>query len=245
MTLATIWAECGRLLNDPNNNRWSTDILTVRANEASAIIMGYTDALKTIETLTPTANQQQVTLNANTMDIIRVIIERQNGDQFPLDGTTEDDMDYYYPDWRNWDSGDPWTWFYRAADQTLRLVPTPDSNNAITNGLQVYEIRKPANMSTGSDIPFDSNNQLVPYEYAIVAYVVSRCWADDGTPEALGKSKFFRSGSMAKPGEFENEIIRLNAQFDNPQIPTNVKFQKQGGRLGGMFPTKDNPLGGW
>lgn len=243
MTLATIWAEAGRLLNDPNNQRWSQDILTTRANEAATIIQGYTDALKTDETLTATANTQAVSLDSDTMDVVRVVIERSNGDEFPLDGTTEDDLDINYPNWRNWDPGEPKTWFYKANNQTLNLVPKPDSNNAISNGITVTEIRKPAAMSAPGDIPFDSNAQLAPYEYAIVSYVVGRCWADDGTPEALAKSKFFRSGSMARPGEFENEIMRINSQFDNPQVPSNIHFQKQGGRLGGMyFPDKSNPL---
>lgn len=245
MDLQGIWEECGRLLNDPLNQRWSQTVLTTRANEAQTIVQGYTKALKTDETLTPTANTQAVTLDADTLDILRVVITRTNGDQFPLEGSTVDELDFNYGDWRNWDPGEPKTWFYDASNQTINLVPKPDSNNAITNGLVVTEIREPVAMSNASDVPFDSNNQLVPYHYAIISYVVSRCWNDDGTPEALSKSKFFRSGSMARPGEFENEIMRINSQFDNPAVPTNIKYQLQGGRLGSGFPTKSNPLGFW
>lgn len=245
MTLQYIWSESGRLLNDPNNSRWTTTVLTERANKAQTIIQGYAKAVKTTETLTPTANTQAVALNANTLDITKVVITRSNGDQFPMEGTTVDDLDIEYPNWRNLDAGEPKTWFYDGVAQTLNLVPKPDSNNAITNGLEVEEIRKPASMAAAGDVPFDSNAEMEPYEDAIVSWVVSKCWADDGTPEALGKSKFFRSGSMAKPGEFEKELMRIYSQFNNPQVPTHIHFQKQGGRLSGWGPSKANPLGSW
>ncbi len=245
MTLQYIWSESGRLLNDPNNQRWTTSVLTERANKAQTIIQGYTKAIKTVETLTPVANTQAVNLNANTMDINRVVITRSNGDQIPLEGTTVDDLDQDYGNWRNLDAGEPKTWFYDGVGQTLNLVPKPDSNNAITNGLEVEEIRKTTDMSSASDVPYDSNAEMAPYEDAIVMYVVAKCWADDGTPEALAKSKFFSSGSMSKPGEFEKELMRIYAQFNNPNVPSHIHFEKQGGRLSGWGPNKANPLGGW
>jgi len=80
---------------------------------------------------------------------------------------------------------------------------------------------------------------------AIVHWVVAQCWMDDGTPEALGKSKFHRSGSIIKPGAYEDEIMRINDEFDNPKLPRQIKYQKQGGRLGSWAPSKTNPLGSW
>src|SRR6187402_1110834 len=122
MNLSELQAEIGRLLNDPGNTRWSPTVLTTRINEAQTVIQGYTDALKTDDTLTFTADQQTVTLDADTMDILRVVVTRQNGDQFELEGTSEDDLDFNYPNWRNLDSGAPWTWFYKGSDQTLNFV---------------------------------------------------------------------------------------------------------------------------
>lgn len=243
MNLSELQAEIGRLLNDPRNERWAPDVLTDRINDAMAVIQGYTQALKTAETLTPTANQATVNLDADTMDVYRVVITRANGDQFPIEGTYVEDLDYHFPDWRNWSAGDPKTWWYDAGNQQLNLVPKPDSNNAITNGLSVYEIRKPTDLVNSTDIPFDSNNQLVPYHDAIVHFVVAKCWQDDGSPEALAKSKFHMSGSMGSPGQYEGEVQRIIGEFDNPQVPTSIKWQPQGGRIGGWWPTKSNPLG--
>jgi len=244
MNLSSLQSEIGRLLNDPSNSRWIASVLTERINDAQKVIQGFTKALKTIETLTPTANQSAVTLDSDTMDIYRVVVTRSNGDQWPLTGMSREDLDYTYPDWLNWSAGEPKTWWYNAAAQTINLVPKPDASNAITNGLQVWEIRSPADLVNSTDIPFDSNNQLVPYHDAIVNYVVAKCWQDDGTPEALSKSKFHMSGSMQKPGEFELEIQRILGEFDNPQVPTHIKYRKQGGRTGSFFiPTKSDPLG--
>lgn len=245
MTLSYIWNESGRLLNDPNNQRWTTSVLTERANKAQKIIQGYSKAIKTTETLTPTANTQAVSLNANTIDINRVTITRLNGDQFPLEGTTVDDLDIDYPNWRNIDAGEPRTWFYDGVNQTLNLVPKPDSNSAFTNALSVEEIRKTTDMTSSTDVPFDSNAEMEPYEDAIVAWVVSKCWADDGNAEALGKAKFFRSGSMSQPGEFEKELMRINSQFNNPKVPSRIHWEKSGGRLNGWGPSKSDPLGTW
>ena len=242
MNLSELQQEIGRLLNDADNTRWSASILTTRINEAQTIVQGYTRALKTDDTLTPTANTQAVTLDADTMDIIRVVIQRQDGDQFQLEGTTEDDLDFDYPNWRNLDAGEPKAWFYKGSNQTLNLVPKPDANNAISNGLIVTGIHKPPSLSASSDIPFNSNNQLVPYHMSIVHWVVAQCYLDDGTPEALAKSKFHRSGAMARPGEFETQIMRILAQFDSPQVPTRIKFRLQGGRIGPYYPSKTNPL---
>jgi hypothetical protein len=246
MNLAGLQSEIGRLLNDPANQRWGADILTTRINLAQTEVMGYTDALKTDESLTPTANVSAVILNANTLDIWEVVITRTNGDQFPLEGMDIFDLDFTYPDWRNWDPGEPKTWYYKGSDQTLNLVPAPDSNAAFASALTVTEIRKPADISVPADIPFDSNNQLVPYHMAIVHWVVAQCWLDDGTPEALAKSQFHRSGMISKPGEYEKQIMRINSQFDSPYVPRNIKYQKQGGRLGGVYVySKSNPLGTW
>jgi len=155
MNLTQIYGEVGRLLNDPNNQRWPQSVIADRVNQAQAEVMGYTDALKTEETLTATANTQAVTLNARVMDISSVVILRTNGDSWPLEGTTEYDLDFDYPNWRNLSAGQPLNWFYRAADQTLNLVPKPDANNAITNGLIVTEIRVPVDVASSTDIPFD------------------------------------------------------------------------------------------
>lgn len=248
MLLSELQAEIGRLLNDPNNTRWTTDVLTKRINEAQTIVQGYTNAVKTLETLTPTANTAAVSLNAKTMDIYRVDIQRTNGDIFQLDGISRETLDFDYPNWMNLDPGEPKAWWYDATNQQLNLVPAPNSANAISNGLRVWEIRKPADLSNASDIPFDSNNQMVPYNMSIVHWVVAQCWMDDGTPEALAKARFHKSGVMTDngAGQFEQQIMRILSRFDRPEsVPETIKWQPTGGRVGATnYPTKGNPFAG-
>lgn len=244
MILSAIWAEAGRLLNDPLNQRWTTDVLTARANIGQVKIQGYTNAVKTPETLTAVASIATVSLNANTMNIVRATKTLFNGSIKPFNGITREELDFRYPDWKQWQPGEPMFWFYDATNQQINLVPIPDATNAITNGLTVWESRKPADLVNSTDIPFDSNNQMLPYHICLVYWIVAECWADDGTPEALGKAKFFMSGSMLRPGKYEEEIGRILEEFDVPEvIPEQILWQPQGGRTGSWgFPNKSNPL---
>jgi hypothetical protein len=97
MNVNEIYSESGRLLNDPNNTRWTTTVLLARINMSTPIIQGYTNAIKTKETLTAVADTQEVSLNSNTLDITRVAMTMQNGDIRPLTGVTRKELDYIYP----------------------------------------------------------------------------------------------------------------------------------------------------
>lgn len=248
MNLSGLQTEISRLLGDPSNDRWPLTLINTRINEAQTIINGYVGAVKTKETLTPTASTRTVTLDSETMDISRVCITRTDGSIYELDGYTVEGLDYDYPNWQNIADGAPSLWYYDATNQQLGLVPKPDSSNAIASGLFVWEIRKPADVTNASDIPFDSNNQVVPYHMAVVYWVVAQCWMDDGTPEALAKSRFFKTGVMTQNGggQYEHEVMRMMAKFDRPEsIPENIRWRPTGGRQGASnVPSKQNPFAG-
>lgn len=246
MILSEIWAEVGRLLNDPNNQRWSQDVITFRSNQAATIIQGYTNAVKTKETLTPVASVATVTLDSDTMDIVRVVITRPGGEKVQLDGITREDLDFDSPNWQQLSPGAPYTYFYDATLNQINLIPEPDASNAITSGLEVWEVLKPAALSAAGDIPFDSTTTMIPYHMAIVHWVVAQCWLDDGTPEAIAKARVHRSGVLTGrgAGEFEQQLMRIIAKFDSPEdIPSRIKFRPQGGRLGAWLPSKAYPFG--
>lgn len=239
MNLSGLEAEIGRLLGDPTNNRWSLATLLTRINLAQTEIQGLTNAIKTSETVTPVLNTRTIVLNSNTMDIIRVTKTLSDGTTIrPLDGITREELEYHYPDWQQWNAGEPLYWFYDATNQTMSLVPVPDQANAITNGINVWESRKPADLVNSTDVPFDSNTQMIPYHMAIVHWVVAHCFMDDGTQESLVKAKFHKSGSMQNPGQYELEVGRIMAEFDTPEsIPSNIMFRPQGGRVGAWTST--------
>lgn len=245
MNLLGLQAEIGRLLNDPNHERWSASILTTRINLSQIEIQGYTNAVKTVQNLTPVAEVSSVSLDADTMDIIEVTKELSNGSIRPLNGITIQELNFQYPDWRQWESGEPLFWYYQASGQLLQLVPKPNSDFATGSAvLAVTCSAKPADVSSETDIPFDSNNQMVPFHMSIVHWVVAQCWMDDGTEESLRKALFHKSGSMLKPGEYEKQLGRILAEFDvSEAVPTRILWQPEGGRTGSWWlPNKSNPL---
>lgn len=245
MDLSQIWAECGRLLNDPNNERWIQSVLTFRANQAQTIIQGYTKSVKTKELVTPTANVSQVTVDTDAMDILRVTLTKSDGNIKIIEGISREELDYRYPNWPNLDPGEPNVYWFDATNSQINLIPAPSSQYALTDALSVWEIQRPTDLSSSSDVPFSSNTQMVPYHLAIVHWVVAQCWIDEGTSEALGKSRFHRSGLLERPGEFEKQIMRITNEFDNPtDVPARILWRPQGGRLGrtNRF-NKSDPLG--
>jgi hypothetical protein len=245
VNLGQIWAECGRLLNDPNNDKWSQSVLTFRANQAQTIVQNYTKAVKTKETLTPTANNPEVSVDSDTLDILRVVLTLSNGHKKVLNGINREELDFRFSNWQDWDAGEPEMYWFDATNGKINLVRAPDSANATTSGLAVWEVLKPADVSVSTDTPFDSNTPMIPYHLSIVHWTVAQCWMDDGTPEALAKARFHRSGSLDRPGEFEKEIMRIRKDFDVPtDVPSHIMWRPQGGRLAkwGKI-SKSNPLG--
>jgi hypothetical protein len=231
MQVSDFYAEIGRLLADPNNQRWGQDVLLTRMNRSQTKVLILTNSVKTREVLTPVAATSAVQLDTDTIDIIRVDIQRTDGSWVKLRGYLRDQLDFEFPNWQQLEDGEPLGYWWDGTNQQLNLVPAPDSVNAITDGLRVWEIQKPEDMSDSSDQPFGSNAAMIPYHMAIAHDVVADCFQDDATPEALSKSRFHRSGLMAKPGEFELEIMRINSKFDAPEdIPVRILWQPTGGR---------------
>lgn len=236
-------AEIGRLLGDPNHDRWSLDTLHTREEEAQSVIQALTGAVRTIETLTPTLDTKEVTVNANTIDIVRATITDTDGNVWPLEGRSIADLDYYVPNWQNNDSGQPVNISYDASNHQVILTPKPNSSFVVTDGLKIWEVRIPTAMTDDTSEPFEANAAMQAYANSINHWVTAQCWMDDGTPEALSKARFHKSGSLENPGEFEKYIRLINSKFNAPSIiPERIKWSPQGGRLGGTRPSKSFPF---
>ena len=98
MILSELQAEIGRLLNDPFNDKWSPAVLLSRINKAQTEIQGYTNAVKTQESLTPVAGQSFLTINANAMNVVRASKTLWDGSVRPFNGITREELDFRYPD---------------------------------------------------------------------------------------------------------------------------------------------------
>ncbi len=244
MQVSDFYSEIGRLLNDPNNTRWTTDVLLKRMNLAATAVLAYTNSVKTKETLTPVVSTAEVQLDTDVMDVIRVDIMDNTNEWFPLTGIYRDQLDFTDPNWQQLNDGQPKRWTWDGTNQQLILVPKPSSDWANTNGLRVWEVQKPVDMALTTDVPFSSNAAMIPYHMAIAYWSAAQCWMDEGTPEGLGKSKFYRSDDYSRPGKFEMEIKRIKAKFDSPEgIPARLLWQPSGGRASQAgVRSKANPL---
>lgn len=241
MNLLSLQQEIGRLLGDSTNDRWSASTLTTRINLAQVEIQGYTNAVKTNENVSVTAGVNSANLNANVMDVIYATKVKTDGSRVPFQAISRYELDFMYPDWQQWPAGDLVFFYYDATQQQIILAPAPDSTISL---IILGESRKPADLVNATDVPFDSNNQMIPYHIAICYWVVAECFMDDGTPESLVKSKFHKSGNMLHPGQYENQLGRIMAEFDVPEIvPSHVLVRPQGGRIGNYnVPSKSNPI---
>lgn len=245
MDQAALYAEEARLLGDPSNDRWTTAVLQTRNNIAMTKILAITNAVKTLETLTPVSGTETVQLDSDVMDIIRVHIKNSSGEWYPLQGILRDQLDFEDPNWQQREDGMPVRWTWDGTNQQLILVPAPSSQWANSSGLRAWTVQNPTEMTETTDVPFSSNAAMVPYHMAIVHWVVAQCWMDDGTPEAMAKAKFHRSGDFSRPGQFENEIKLIRSKFDAPaSIPARILWKPQGGRASRIGTrSKANPLG--
>lgn len=245
MNLLQIEDEIGRLLSDPNHDRWPLSTLLIRINQAQVEIQSYTNAIKQSVSYTPVAGQNYVSLSSDLLTVLSATKTFTDGSTRPLPLITIQELNYLYPDFRQWTSGEPLYCYLDGTYQKLYLVPAPDTVFASVSGaIGTYESQMPADLVNPTDIPFDSFVPMTPFHYSIVHWVVAVCYQDDSTPEALTKSRFHKSGQLLQPGEYEKELGRILAEFDiAEQAPSRIMFRAQGGRVGTWaFPSKSNPL---
>lgn len=245
MQRSEIDAEIGRLLNDTNHERWSTDILHTREEFAQQEVQTLTGAVKTTESLTPTADTNEVQVDSGVLDITRATWTDPDGNEYPLTFKSVEDLDFYRPNWRNETGNRPDTISYDASNRQVILIPAPTSADITTNCLKVWEVQTPDTLASDYSEPFDGNVLMRAYSMSIVHWVVAQCFMDEGNPEALGKAKFHKSNDIDRPGEFEKVIKKIKSRFNAPSaIPERIKYRPQGGLRGGnsRWPNHANPF---
>lgn len=245
MQRSELEAEIGRLLGDPQHTRWSLDVIDSRLELAQQDVQALTGAVKSTETLTPTANTSEVTVDTEVIDILRVTLTESDGTVSVLEGRSREDWDFYDPNWPNLSPGKPKGYFFDASNGQIVLVPAPSATYAIADALKVWEVQIPVAMTGDSSVPFGANSWMKAYHMALVHYVVSLCFMDNGDPDSLQKARFHRSNEINAPGEYEKELKKINAKFDSPaDIPERVKWQPQGARRSQVVGlSKAAPLG--
>lgn len=242
MNLGELKAECGRLLNDTNHQRWSESLLTTRLNLAQDEVVAYTDVYKIYAAASVSAGVDSTILDSATMDVNRVYLD-YGDEQYPLTGMSTVELDYRYPGWYNWSDSRPQVYSYDQVTRTITFHPAPDKDIIVN----MFQLVKPADLSLDTEVPFDSNVALIPYHISLVHWTVAQCWMDDGTPESLSKSMFHKTGNILKPGQYELQLKRIMDKFDGSEnIQNHILWKSQGGRRGSWGTSKSYPLGyGW
>lgn len=252
MQRSDLEAEIGRLLGDPNNTRWSTAIIDTRLDAAEVDVLVYTNSVKQSNSYTPVASSSYVTVNTKLIDVLRATYTLPDGtvksQNRGFDPISTWDLDFNRPNWRNESPGEPILWSFDASNNRVILVPPPDSAHLLASGLTLLEVASPTtplSQGTSTSVPWDSNSLMVPYNRALVYWVVSECLKDNNDTDSLNKAKYFRSNDLQQPGEYEREVKKILMKFDVPEaIPASVKYQPTGGRISGSgMNQKSNPLG--
>lgn len=244
MMRSDLEAEISRLLNDPNNTRWSLSTIDTRLEHAQKDVQSETGAVKTIETLTPTANVAAITLSTSLLDVLFVTLTDSSSNVFPLTGTYLERLYLQRPLWKNETAGQPDSYYVDFTNNQLNLVPTPSAAWAIANAITVTEVQIPAALSLSTSVPFGGNSLMIPYHLALVYWVVYECLLDNNDAESLQKAQYFRTGNYDHPGEYEKILKKIIDRFDKPTDERgHIIWKPTGGRLGGWPVSKSTPLG--
>ena len=185
MTLADILLEIKRSCKEPSvGGHWTDTELLRRINIKTKQIVRYTGCLQKVDTSTTSVSgTQEYTKPSTCMRLTRVLFDSKKIYNIPiseLDGMSAAGA-ISHP-WTD-DSGTP-THYYERIDK-IGLYPNPDSAETIT----LEYIYSPTDLSTSTDIPFDSVTYLYDYHNLIVFGVLYDCFLEDGNEAMFQEHK--------------------------------------------------------
>lgn len=192
MTLADLISYTNIATNDVNKVKYQDPFVTMLLNEGQKDIVKATDCLQCITPYkTDTiADQQEYTLPAYVYKV-----DYRGGIAY-YDGTTKTrlimvtlkHLDDYESQWRTAVSGTPQMYYLR--NTTIGLYPKPVT--AVTNGIEIYYIRKPTDLTNGMDIPFEGDTGLANYHELISIYAIWKLKAmEASTQEGINQRDYY------------------------------------------------------
>lgn len=189
LTLSDIRSEIRRHLKDnatsTQQQRWSSTVLNLRINNAQREIAALTHCISSTAYTTTVSGTQSYALPSNFVIEHRVSystgptatayekIEKVLLGQLDLDDT----------DWESTANGEPTQYYLK--DRLVYLLPTPNATWAGTNRLKIEYFRYPANLSSDTDVPFDSVTDMYPYHSLITYYVLAQTFSEKGDTNSM------------------------------------------------------------
>ena len=185
-----------RLLNPEATSAVVSDAnVNLLLNEGAETVANKTDCLVTYDTQDVISGTQEYSLPTDCLKPLYVVYD---DDIIPC--VTQEWLDQYIPDWRG-ETGSTELYYRRA--NYIGLYKEPTANEAGTDLLKIYYVKKPTSMSSDSADPFDSDPTLTPYHNLVVTYARAKC------KEIVGKmqqAQLLYSEFEAKCREMKREI---------------------------------------
>ena len=180
MDRQSITLEIRRLIKDTSTDtalqRWSDAILQSRENYIQEEMMAAAEALEARATDTDiVSGTSEYSLPSTILSIKQVLLMDSASKYDPLKSISEQELNRLDPSWRDV-TGTP-THYYLSRGK-IGLYPKPDYSR--TSGLRLDGILKAADMSSDTDVPFNSDYRFY-FAHLGLCYGVARlCFMDDG-----------------------------------------------------------------
>lgn len=196
MNLSDLQTLIGDLCNDAAHDRYSLTQINEVVNNVLDEWNLEAAILKDAVTLTTVADQRNYALSGLTGTPIR--FDRVTHDGIELQRRDKAWFDLYASDDWSDDIGTPTQYYIDVSDpdsQYLYLYPTPQSQDAGANLIVEY-VKRQDELSSDTDIPFNSNTLLYPYHHGI-AYSASAMLLlrDPSQENAIKSSSYMKKGN--------------------------------------------------
>lgn len=206
MNFAELKNEVASRLEDTNFDNFTEAEIKRWLNLGQMDIVTKTDCLKSSATTDVTEDQREYTLSDDCIKILRITY---NDDR--LGCTSFEELDLNDKDWMD-DTGTPTN--YLKYKNEIWLYPLPDASK--TDGLKIFYVEMPDDMSADADIPFNGRKSLYPYHELIVLYALMRAYQKDEKP----------AEARDAGGEYMLRLRLLRGELTNPD--EQIRFR--GGR---------------
>ena len=167
--------------NDSTRRRYTDTMLLDFINEGQRDVINNTWLIANSTTITLTSGVTYYSLPSNAIEIIRV-----TKDYKLLNETTFDKADSVN-DGSSWETngGMPIEYFQdKTQPDVIGIKPFPNSSTS-TGTVRIQYLAKATDLSSDSDIPFNSSNRYTSYHDILTYYVVTRIFMLEGDQSKL------------------------------------------------------------
>lgn len=162
--------------NDSSRRRYTDAQLLEFINEAQRDISNSSWIVQKSTSITLLTGTTYYSLPSDTVEIARVTRDYKILDETTFD---KEDSDASGSTWEL-ESGVPMEYFQDSTQPDKIGIRPWSSGTSSTGTVRVHYIAQPIDLSSDSDVPFNSHNRYLPYHDTIIYYVVTRIFMLEG-----------------------------------------------------------------